>query len=349
MKILIIGYDYFHYAQSIVNACNLLGHEATRIQVRNFSEVEKSRWKVQMVKLGFRSLEKEYEKKQEQGYIDFADSFQPDICIVLNGNCVRAGFLSAMQARGVKLVLFMIDSLQEKDYKKFSSQLPYYNEIYSYESTDKDAYPEMDIKYLFIGYDETIFYPESECNNKNIDISFVGLLDKNRLAVLEKVAEYAEKHNKNFFIHTKPYKQRHLLHKIKNHFKREKFKENYPYLSKFLLNSSVCNEDLADVYRNSKICINIHKDHGSHTDANPRTFEILGCHSFQLVDTGHLKQLKLESGKHLIEFCNANDLCKKIDYYLKHSEEREQIASAGYEFAFNHYRMRSTMKILLED
>lgn len=348
MKILIVGYDYFHYAQSLVNACQLLGHEATRLQVRNFSEVEKSRWRVRAVKLGLKHLEKTYKETQEQNFIAFADAFQPDICIVLNGNCVGTGFLSAMKQRGIQLILFMIDSLQENDYKKFAGQLPNYDRLFSYESTDRTAYPEYDIRYLFIGYDETIFYPEIGCR-QDIDISFIGLLDKGRMAALEKIAEYAARNNKTFFVHTKPYKERHIVHKIKNHFKRKKFRQEYPFLSKFLYDSLVVNNNLADVYRRSKICINIHKDHGCHTDANPRTFEILGCQSLQLVDAGHLNRLTLENGKHLVECTDAEDFCQKVEYYLTHDGARESIAAAGQQTVAGQYRMRDTVSVLLDN
>jgi hypothetical protein len=48
-------------------------------------------------------------------------------------------------------------------------------------------------KYLFVGYDETIFSPMNNNEEKEFDICFVGVLYKgneNRLFLLERVAEY---------------------------------------------------------------------------------------------------------------------------------------------------------------
>lgn len=348
MKIMIIGYDYFHYAQSLVNACNLMGHEAIRLPVYNFSEVEQQHWKIRMVKLGFQKFEKAYEEIQKNHFIDKVDTFMPDVCIVLNGNSVKEGFLSAVREHGIKLILFMIDSLQEENFQTFLSQMKFYDKVFSYESTDKLICPEFNINYMFIGYDETIFNPEND-KNKDIDISFVGLLDKNRLKLLENVAEYADTNRKNFFVHTKPYKENHIFHKIKNYFRRKEFNKKYPFLSKFLVDSTVCNNDLANVYQRSKICINIHKDHGSHTDVNPRTFEILGCRSFQLIDQGHLNNVEIQSGRHLLEYADANDLCKKIDYYLNNESDREAIAWEGCHLVSQKYTMQECMKKILEE
>ena len=347
MKIMVIGYDYFHYCQSLVHAYEALGHEVQRLSVQDFQNVEKKHWKIRLVKLGLRSLEKKYERQQEQTFIQKVDAFKPDVCILLNGNCLQTSFLLAVKKRQIKLILFMIDSLQECGFKKFLSRITYYDKIFSYESTDKDQLNAKNIEYLPIGYDETMFYPMSGNETKDIDISFVGVLDKKRLNFLEKIAEYASKANKKFVIHTKTYKEKHLWHKIKNQYKENKFKLKYPFLSKIIIPQSVYNEDLADIYRRSKICLNIYRDTGHHTDVNPRTFEIMACESFQLLDCGHLKNVKIESGKHVLEFDDLQDLCEKIDYYLNHDQERVSIANAGCLLVQEKYKMLHTAKQIL--
>lgn len=61
-----------------------------------------------------------------------------------------------------------------------------------------------------------------------------------------------------------------------------------------------------------------------------RNFEVPGCRSFLITDsTDELKDY-YEDGKEIIIFKGAKDLIKKIKYYLRHEEEREKIAAAGY-------------------
>ncbi len=59
---------------------------------------------------------------------------------------------------------------------------------------------------------------------------------------------------------------------------------------------------------------------------NPRTFELASCEAFQLVDERLLLPEAFEVGKEIVTFRNLSDLREKIDYYLKHPEERTAIA-----------------------
>lgn len=80
-----------------------------------------------------------------------------------------------------------------------------------------------------------------------------------------------------------------------------------------------------------------------HTGPNPRTFELLGCQAFEIIDAGHISETTLQHGKDLIEFHNTEELIKQIDYYLKVPEERLKIAAAGYNTAHNKYELSILM------
>ncbi|MFH2069953.1 MAG: glycosyltransferase [Elusimicrobiota bacterium] len=88
-------------------------------------------------------------------------------------------------------------------------------------------------------------------------------------------------------------------------------------------------EDMAKIYSQAKIVFN----KSIRGDLNMRVFEALSCGSLLITD-----RLKLEAGleelfqdkKHLVLYDNGNDLLEKIDYYLKHETEREEIALTGH-------------------
>lgn len=62
-----------------------------------------------------------------------------------------------------------------------------------------------------------------------------------------------------------------------------------------------------------------------------RNFEVPGCGAFLLTEyVDHLEDY-YEIGKEVECFRSLKELVEKIDYYLKHEEERERIAKAGYE------------------
>lgn len=351
MKIVIVGFEYFHYCRSLVNACRVLGYEVLYLEIKDYKDIEQQSWRKQAVKLGYKYFEKEYEKSQEERFIKTISEFKPDVCIAFNGLYIPKGLLLAMQKQNVKRILFLADTIQGDGFRSVVPTLPLYNCIFSYESTDciflSKQFP--DVKYMFLGYDEKLFFPSEQNLQKEIDISFIGTAIPNRLEILEAVSRYAHDNKKKLVIHIRPiFKEHHILHKIKNYFKRNKFRKNFPYFSKYAIEKPIYNQALVDVYRKSRICLNIHSSEDMHTDANPRTFEILGCKSFQLVDCNHLKNVGIMPGHHLVEFKDSDDLCKKIDYYLQHIRERETIAISGYEIAKKEYTMSRAVKKMLE-
>lgn len=354
MKILIIGVNYFHYATSLVKACELLGNQVMNIWMTEFRESKNSYWKIRASKLDIKIFEKNYNTKMNKDFIKVMESFKPDLCIVLNGKDVNADFLMTAKKQFVKTALFMMDSIQFDCFKRSLEQIAYYDRIYSYEPSDikflLDKYEYNNARYSFLGYDETIFQVSEKNEEKEIDICFVGVLNKKRFNLLEKVAQYADQNNRKMVVYTHPlYPEKNVLHKIRNYFRANKIKSKYPFLTKFLIDTPVYNEQLADLYRKSKICINIHSEGNLHTGPNPRTFEILGCGSFELVDFNHLHQVELESGKHLVEFKGEDDLCEKIDYYLTYGKERECIADNGHKLAKEKYTMRKCVENILMD
>lgn len=100
--------------------------------------------------------------------------------------------------------------------------------------------------------------------------------------------------------------------------------------------TNVYGEDMAKIYSQAKIVFN----KSAAGEINMRVFETLACGSFLLTD-----RLKPEVGleeifedkKHLVLYDNEKDLLEKINYYLTHETEREEIAYNGYkEVLSNH-------------
>ena len=89
--------------------------------------------------------------------------------------------------------------------------------------------------------------------------------------------------------------------------------------------------DLIKVFNQSKINLNLsNPSEGSEQQIKGRNFEIPGCGGFLL--TGRADNLEdyYEIGKEIVCYDDVDDLIDKIKYYLKHDEEREAIAKAGY-------------------
>jgi len=93
--------------------------------------------------------------------------------------------------------------------------------------------------------------------------------------------------------------------------------------------SGIYGEEMAKIYSQAKIVFN----KSVRGDLNMRVFEALSCRSLLLTD-----RLKPEAGleelfqdrKQLVLYDNKDDLLEKIDYYLHHESEREEIATTGH-------------------
>ena len=107
-----------------------------------------------------------------------------------------------------------------------------------------------------------------------------------------------------------------------------------PYVQK--QGERVSIEESVKIYNATKININLHSAMSSaYFDekgdfVNPRTFEIIACRGFQLVDARSLMPELLEPGKDIITFSSLQDLKSKIKYYLENPQEREKIVENGY-------------------
>lgn len=109
----------------------------------------------------------------------------------------------------------------------------------------------------------------------------------------------------------------------------------------------------------ARINLNIHKDSYGHVwDRNSariqarspaeRTFAIAGCGGFQLIDDTRPDLAELfEPGRELVTFADAADLAHKIEYYLRHEDERRAIALAGQARAYGAHTYAHRLKALL--
>ncbi len=106
------------------------------------------------------------------------------------------------------------------------------------------------------------------------------------------------------------------------------------------------NKKLVQYYQNSKIGINFHLSYGP---SNVRNYEIPanGCLLITDCTKGTKKIYKV--GKEVITYRNVKDAINKIEYYLKHEDERVRISSAGRNKAIREYSTaKSFYKIFSE-
>ena len=91
-------------------------------------------------------------------------------------------------------------------------------------------------------------------------------------------------------------------------------------------------EDVAQVYRHSKIVINIHLPDVSGSGINFRPFEVAAAGALLINHSSRRDIFNVyEAGKEFISFDGSGDIREKVAYYLIHDQERTTIARAGFE------------------
>lgn len=111
-----------------------------------------------------------------------------------------------------------------------------------------------------------------------------------------------------------------------NHFKRD-----YKFL--YVVHGLV-EKDFVDMVRRSKICLNVHIQ--DFPQLQHRVQNYLACGAFVLSEKlTHNDGLK--AGEHFIEFSGQTDLKNKVEYYLLHEDERNEIAESGRRYVINNF------------
>lgn len=105
-------------------------------------------------------------------------------------------------------------------------------------------------------------------------------------------------------------------------------------------------EELPLVYYHSQININVfHAQCVNST--NPRVYDVLAAGGFLLTEYRPAIEEEFEIGRHLDCFCNEAELVEKVEYYLSHPEQREQIAREGQSFVLRHATYRHRVEEIL--
>ena len=136
--------------------------------------------------------------------------------------------------------------------------------------------------------------------------------------------------------------------------------DNYDLVRHQVRDEFVPTAEAVHYYSGAAINLNLHKDSfGHHWDRNAhrliavspceRTFSIAGCRAFQLIDSSRPDLAKLfRPGEEIVSFRGIKDLAAKLDYYLKHDDERLEIARRTQEIVYREHTYARRAQYLAE-
>lgn len=267
---------------------------------------------------------------------------------VLFINLDEAGVQLAFDNKGQlekKGYLFLVDIIRHFDkIDRFCDCLMMFKDAFTFEYADTGKYLReygAEVKYVTLG---SSYCPQPSAAAYEYDISLV-LSGKNRkrLKYLDCIADWCLNNGTKLFVAGSFWPRRHLLPRVIGALK---FRFKHPTLYRYVENRHIAPEEVAHVYNHSRICPNINTE--GHLSFNLRGFDVMLSNSLLITDPEDLSGLKLEAGKHFVMAEDADDMLKKIGYFLEHEKERREIAEAGFEAATKQYSFVDTLDRIFE-
>ena len=252
-------------------------------------------------------------------YLRILHTQKPDLILTLYGSRLDRTIMQNIHQTDYKTALWLVDDPYEVDTTlSFASN---YDFIFTIEENCIPLYQNAgskNVHWLPLATLPSRFKSITVEQKYRSDICIVGTAFQNRLLLVDQLADY-------------------FLSKATKIIGRwwERL-ENYQRLKKNIFNQLIKPNELVNYYNGAKINVNIHrifniansKNIPAQTPNN-RTFDIAACNAFQLTDCRQMISQFYIPNQEMIIFRSVADLKEKIDYYLLHDREREQIASSA--------------------
>lgn len=120
-----------------------------------------------------------------------------------------------------------------------------------------------------------------------------------------------------------------------------------PWLKKAFQGRFVANEEKAMAFCGARIVVN-NLLPGEISGINVRAFEAAGVGAFQLIDWRPGLTELFEDSRELVSFKGMDDLIGKIDYFLTHDAEHDQIRKAGQSRAHRDHTYERRLQLLVD-
>lgn len=333
MKILIVGINLVEVNRNIKDVFLSLGVDCYMIDskwgLNNGGLLTRLRHKLGL------NIDKFWEReiaKESRNIIQVFDKYEPDAVIVYQGMRVSADAIDYMNKKAIT-VLKLSDSIQS--YPHVYKVVDKYKIVSAFEKTDVDILEAKGITcyYTYGSVNTNMYYCQNR--DRDIDVSFVGAMYPERRKVLLRLVKDLPQLNCEFYG---------TFANIKHPIDFLRWIIS-PVIRKAFKNKEISTEQVNEIYNRSKIVLNIqHKQ--SQNGWNSKTTEILATKSFEIINTNPAVTEELKGC--LVGYQNYNELKNAILYYLKHPEQRESIAEAGYEKTLKNYTSYEKEKKLIE-
>ena len=253
---------------------------------------------------------------------------------------IKSELIEALKSK--KTIVYFIDSM-----KKLKPGIDFwdcFDRVCSLEYQDIEYAKKsfgIKVEYVPTGTNYDIYDADLNCQFK-YDVCFVGIGTKKRLEYLESLAKFCQKKGYHCFV------AGHFWHNnnwINYTIGKMKFRRKYPALAKIIMNKFIQPVELAKIYAESKICLNINVEY--HKSFNPRNFDILYSKRLLISDEQNLQGVCLLPDRDFVMCDGVGDMLEKIEHYLSNGQAYSKMVENGRDIVEQRYLFKNTLAVLL--
>lgn len=365
MKAVLVGPEFHNYNDSIAKAFEQedIPTAVMPFKEQAFSTARQRYWKLQSeiesdisnpLRRGVRrvgrgvlfpdwSIQPEIPKLRVYGrkLIKTLEANKPEILVVIKGTSLLPETLRRLKKSlpSLTLILWAQDSVTR--YPIVLSGIQLYDLVFVFEPSDVEFLTKrgVEARYLPMGFDPAIYRPLREAPKKKVwNAVFVGEGRPERCSALELLGKRLSSLDRRLNIG--------IFGDRWDQFERRLMDSSGDRISWAIHDCNCPPDDVNRIYNESEICLNLHHPQ-SKEGLNPRTFEIPGAGSLEIVDKRPALHSMFEEGKEIVSFDSFENLSSEIVSLLDDPGGRAKIADSGHQRAIKEHTFSHRVKEIL--
>jgi len=261
-----------------------------------------------------KNIKKLWHRYMNKKLIKCVKNIRPDILLIITGDTIEPDTLWTIRKKTNTILINIFTDNPFIVMKKFESIEPYHY-FFVKDSYVLDTLRKAGFKGVFYlpqctnsDVHKPMILSDQEKNMYCSDLSLIGSMYPYRLKLIEQLVEF----NPSIW-------------------GRGWSKVSNGEILRLYRGKDIRGTQKAKVISGSAISLNPHHPLNDINGTNSRTFDIAACKGFQLADYKADMDRVFKLNEEVICFKTIEELKKLIEYYLKHSDERAQIANAAYQ------------------
>ncbi len=320
-------------ARSAAQALRELGHEVRSLEVEGMAGAREALQCFADRHPGASALAAEFTRLLGRMLLVEARSFKPDLVLGLAQSPFTPEVAQELRRAGVRSAFWFVEDWESLDYWRglhghFDLFLPIQRHPFTQALAEHSSAP---VRYLPTCADPATCHSEPWEEGERPKLSFVGAGYHNRERVFLQLLDLPLRIWGSDWRPGGP-----LAKRLEKGGSRTTALDNRRIFSNSLVNLNLHSSSYHDGIRQDGDFV------------NPRTFEILACGGFQLVDQRSLMKGMLEPGRDLACYASVEELRQSILHHLAHEEERRWMAQQGRQTVLSLHTYRHRMAQLLE-